>query len=63
MRIADALESFDFLGTPIQLNFNGQDTIKSKLGTFASIVINLLFLAYAIKRGQELIFHVGPTVV
>ena len=55
-------ETCDLFGIPIKLNFHGKDVIKSKPGSFVSIAISLLFIAYSIKRGQDLIFQTGPTV-
>ena len=56
MKLAESgLETCDLFGIPIKLNFNGKDAIKSKPGSFVSIAISLLFIAYAIKRGQDLI--------
>ena len=63
MKLAESgFETCDLFGIPIKLNFNGKDAIKSKPGSFVSIAISFLFIAYAIKRGQDLIFQTGPTV-
>ena len=56
MKLAESgFETCDLFGIPIKLNFHGKDVIKSKPGSFVSIAISLLFIAYAIKRGQDLI--------
>ena len=60
--VESCFETCDLFGIPIKLNFNGKDVIKSKPGSFVSIAISFLFIAYAIKRGQDLINQTGPTV-
>ena len=60
--VESGFETCDLFGIPIKLNFHGKDVIKSKPGSFVSIAISLLFIAYFIKRGQDLILQTGPTV-
>jgi hypothetical protein len=60
--LESSLENCDAFGTPITLNFNGEETIRTKTGSIVSIILGLIFLAYAIKRGQEYIQQDGPLV-
>ncbi len=60
--LESGLENCDSFGTPIVLNFNGEETIRTKTGSIVSIILGLIFLAYAIKRGQEYIQQDGPLV-
>ncbi len=48
--VESSFENCDFLGTPIQLNFNGKNIVKSTPGSLVSIIISLLFIAYAFRR-------------
>ena len=58
--IDSSLNICDIFGTPITLNFNGEETIKTKPGSIVSILLTLIFAAYAIKRGQEYVYQDGP---
>jgi hypothetical protein len=63
MRLLESsLKSCDAFGTPITLNFHGEKTIRTKTGSIVSIILALIFFAYAIKRGQEYIQQEGTSV-
>jgi len=60
--LESGLETCDAFGTPITLNFNGEETIRTKTGSIVSIILTVIFLAYAIKRGQDYVQQAGPMV-
>ena len=60
--LIEGLEHIDLFGVPIQLNFNGRDLIHTWPGFLMSILIHILFITYASKKGMNLIFRYNPVI-
>ncbi len=56
------MSSVDIYGESIKLTYKGQDTFKTPLGTFFSILILLLMTSYTIYRFIILVNRIDPNV-
>ena len=53
-RFSAFVRSFDKFGEPVKMLYKGEDTYKTKLGAFLSILLNTVVLAYLVKKGIAL---------
>ena len=53
--VLDYLKSLDMFGSGISFNIDGQDNVKSYIGSFFSVVLVCLTLVYAFTKWQVLL--------
>ena len=54
---------FDQFGQPIpSFNLKGQETIKTGLGAFLTLMMTILVLGYAIIKINHLVIHHSPNI-
>ena len=54
-RFGDKIRSYDLYGQPINLNYLGEDSYKTIPGGLLSIVFKIVFLAYIVLKGKQMI--------
>ena len=53
--IRNLLKSFDMFGSGVIFNIDGQETVKSYIGSFISFVMISVTLAYAFTKWQVMV--------
>lgn len=60
MKILTFFKSLDFLGNTISFTINSNDTFKTSLGGFISLIIYILYIFFFIFIGKDFIYKINP---
>ena len=56
------VNSVDIYGEPVQLNYRGQSTYKTKIGSLATLATVGLMLAFTYSKAVQLITRSNPSI-
>ena len=61
-RVSNQLRSLDSFGEAPKLLYKGEDTYKTKLGGFISLLIKIFLLVYLAIKVKSLVLREAPTI-
>ena len=50
MKFVRFFRSFDKFGEPVKINYKGEDTYRTKLGAFFTILLYVMVIGYMTKK-------------
>jgi hypothetical protein len=61
--ISNKFKSLDNFGSSIALNYHGDDTYKTKVGAFASLILQIFTFYILVTKGRDMILGINPDFI